>query len=177
MRTISTIVSLVLVVALTAGQSNADDWRGVGAIKTKANFPDPVTLQSAALDGRERIRLSCATNIISQNNTGVPADESNCDGKEKYVSISEFSRGVDFANIESSLKEDISRGTALASVLDTRLPVDGKAQRISFDVATIEDEYAFGAAYVAKKGSFDMSLGYAVSDDEGLAKASVGFSW
>lgn len=82
-----------------------------------------------------------------------------------------------FTNIERSLTKKINQGAALASVIDTRLPVDGKAQRISFDVATVEDEYAFGAAYVAKKGSFDMSLGYARSENDGLAKASVGFSW
>ena len=54
--------------------------------------------------------------------------------------------------------------------MDTRLPVDGKGNRVSFDVGTYENENAFGAAYVGVKGSFDYSIGFAKSGSEDMLK-------
>lgn len=66
---------------------------------------------------------------------------------------------------------------ALAAVLDTRNPVNGQNHRVSFDVATVEYEKAYGASYIGRQGNFDFAVGYALTEEQSMGKASVGFSW
>ena len=71
---------------------------------------------------------------------------------------------------------------ALAAVLDTRLPVGGKSNRLSLNTATIHKKTAIGLSLVGviKRDSgrlLDYSIGFAISGSENMSKGSIGISF
>ena len=71
---------------------------------------------------------------------------------------------------------------ALAAVLDTRLPVGGKNNRLSLNTATIHNKVAVGISLVGiiKRDSgrlLDYSVGFAISGSENMSKGSIGISF
>jgi len=82
---------------------------------------------------------------------------------------------------DATLQLQLRRAVAMASVLDTRLPVDGKKYRISLDVGSYRGEQAVGVGFVGvvtgNNAAFDYSVGAAFANSEKMGKGSIGLSW
>ncbi len=84
---------------------------------------------------------------------------------------------------DATLQLQLKRAVAMASVLDTRLSVDGKKYRISFDVSSYRGEEAVGVGFVGvvtgttRRTAFDYSVSAAFANSEKMGKGGIGLSW
>ena len=82
----------------------------------------------------------------------------------------------------AATKSYVDKIGALAAVLDTRLPVGGKNNRLSLNTAKIHNKVAVGVSLVGvvKRNTgrlLDYSVGFATSGGESMSKMSLGISF
>ena len=137
-----------------------------------------------APDPDSTIRLFGSMDAQSNSIFNLAQPNSASDAATKgYVDANDAALQGQLNDATAQLQLRLRRAVAMASVLDTRLPVDGKKYRISFDVSSYRGEEAVGVGFVGvvtgttRRTAFDYSVSAAFANSEKMGKGGIGLSW
>ena len=135
-------------------------------------------------DPGSTIRLFGSMDAQSNSIFNLAQPNSASDAATKgYVDANDAALQGQLNDATAQLQLRLRRAVAMASVLDTRLPVDGKKYRISFDVSSYRGEEAVGVGFVGvvtgttRRTAFDYSVSAAFANSEKMGKGGIGLSW
>jgi hypothetical protein len=145
-----------------------------------------------SLDGEGNVHIGPTSFVFtdSEANGGIDKMSSSVGKIQIGNSATDTTTIVGSLNVQDPTQDShaASRGyvdklSTMAAVLDTRLPVNGKKNRVSLNTAKIHSQSAIGLSLVGifekDEGEtlFDYSLGVANSGSETMSKGSIGFSF
>lgn len=155
-------------------------WVGYSPPPATSASPLPVT-------GNEYIEARC--NLQAPGNYRC-SDNPNA-VRTYFVPLSEFARAHAVDRLRDEVEElrnalpaqfeqidrNISRSSALASVLDHNAPLDLSRNRLGFSTSDFDGRAAIGVNYSRRAGQVDFGVAVGAAGSSRAAKLSAGLSW
>ena len=164
--------------------------RGTGTVTSSSiTSPDGIKMLSIDDNGDVHIGNNSMVFTNAENADGVDVMSSTIGKIQIGNNSTDTTTVVGALNVQEPTQDShaatrayVDKVGALAAVLDTRLPVGGKNNRLSLNTATIHNKTAIGFSLVGvvKRDSgrlLDYSIGFAISGSESMSKGSLRFSF